>query len=103
MDPDLPHKSYALFRRVKRVKRSDIVLIDHPEFGVMVRKVSAISVNGRVGLRGTARSSNSARRLGNVDPHIVKGKLMLKMRWGRFLPLSPDASAPDYDEVSPAE
>ena len=87
MDPDLPFKSLALFRATKRVKRSDIVLVDHPEYGSLVRKVSAISVNsGRVGLRGICRSGNSARKLGNVDRDQVFGKVLFTMNWVRFLP-----------------
>ena len=101
MDPDLPFKSIALFRETGRFKRSDIVLVDHPEHGVLVRKVSAIAVNsGRVGLRGICRTGNSARKLGNVDRDLVLGKLLVRMNWARFLPYfgpRPASIAADYD------
>lgn len=87
MDPDLPFKSLVLFRATKKFKRSDIVLVDHPEYGPLVRKISAISVmSGRVGLRGICRSGNSARKLGNVDREQVFGKVLFRMNWFRVLP-----------------
>ncbi|MEM8593052.1 MAG: S24/S26 family peptidase [Pseudomonadota bacterium] len=86
MEPLLPDGSFALFRAVKRVKRSDVVLVDHPEFGVIVKKVHAVSFNGRIALRGISMRSTSARQLGQVDPDRVLGRLALRMRWGRVLP-----------------
>lgn len=82
----MPDGSFALFRAVKRVKRSDVVLVDHPEFGVIVKKVHAVSFNGRIALRGISMRSTSARQFGQVDPDRVLGRLALRMRWGRVLP-----------------
>lgn len=86
MGAALPDGSLALFRASKRVKRSDVVLVDHPELGPLVRKVSAIAMNGTVALRGLARDSFSSRQMGNVDPEFVYGKMMLRMRWFRVFP-----------------
>jgi hypothetical protein len=101
MDPDLPFKSLALFRKAKSVKRSDVVLVDHPEYGPLVRKVSAISKNGRVGLRGICRSGNSARKLGNVDRERVLGKYLMSLHWVRYMPYfgpqPPRSGAEDSD------
>ena len=95
MAPSIPFKSLALFRSVKRVGRDDTLLVDHPERGLVVRRVSAVSMNGRVGLRGVRRSATGSSRLSNVDPERVIGKLVLTMRWMRFLPyFGPPAPAP---------
>ena len=96
MDPDFPFKSAVMFRPARRVKRSDVVLVDHPQFGFLVRKVSAVSKNGRIGLRGLSRSGNSARKLGNVDRELIRGQSVLRMKWVRFLPyFGPDPIMPD--------
>lgn len=86
MEPQLPKGSFALFRKVKRVKRSDIVLVDHPDHGWLVRKVSAVSMSGRIGLRGVSRSATSARKLGNVDPDRILGKFAMRLSPGIVLP-----------------
>ncbi|MEM1195140.1 MAG: hypothetical protein AAGH57_03465 [Pseudomonadota bacterium] len=86
MKPLLPDGSFALFRAVKGVKRSDVVLVDHPRFGIIVKKVSAISINGRVGLRGISSASTPSRELGHVAPDRVLGRMTLRITWGRFLP-----------------
>ena len=101
MEPLLPDGSFALFRAVRSVKRSDVLLVDHPEFGLIVKKVSAVSANGRVGLRGISRSSTSPRRRGNVDPERVLGRLALRMRWGRFLPRLSGARGKGYEAHDP--
>jgi hypothetical protein len=79
LEPSLPNGSFALFRSVKRVKRDDIVLVDHPELGLIVRKVAAVSLKGRIGLRGISRADAGERRLGNVDPDRVVGKLAMRV------------------------
>lgn len=86
MGAALPFRSFALFHGKRGVKRGDTVLVDHPEFGIIVRKVAAVSMSGRVALHGTAGSLPRSRELGSVDPACVIGKLILTMRWGRFLP-----------------
>lgn len=86
MHPLLPDGSFALFRAVKSVKRSDVVLVDHPRFGIIVKKVSAVSINGRIGLRGISSASTPSRELGHVEPDCVLGRMAFKITWGRFLP-----------------
>lgn len=103
MEPLLPDRSLALFRRVKKVKRSDIVLVDHPEAGVIVRKVPAISLNGRVGLRAMKRAHKGARNLSNVDRDRVLGKLVFRMNWVRFLPRFSKASSPLHQHDAPQD
>ncbi|MEE4538146.1 MAG: S24/S26 family peptidase [Erythrobacter sp.] len=86
MEPVLPYNSFALFKRVEYVKRGDIVLVDHPDAGILVRRVAAISRIGRVSLARFSRSAPGTRKLDNVDPDRVLGRLTMAMRWGRFLP-----------------
>jgi len=84
MEPMLPNKSLALFRSRKGVERGDVILADHPEFGVIVKKVAAVSKQGRYALEGTSRHSTSPRRLGSVDPDRVHGVMVMRLglpRW----------------------
>ncbi len=79
MEPKLPNNSIALFRRRKGVTRGDVVLVDHPEFGIIVRKVSAVGREANIHLRGTSRQSTSQERLGKVAPDRIMGTLVLRV------------------------
>ena len=76
MGSTLPHRSLALFRRKRRVKKGDVVLVEHPEFGTIVKKVAAVSKSGRYALRGTSPASTSQGRLGHVEGQHIRGVLV---------------------------
>lgn len=80
MEPALPDKSIALFRARKSVKQGDVVLVDHPEFGVIVKRVRDTDSNGGAWLEGTSPASTSAERLGYVSPDRIRGVLLLRVR-----------------------
>ena len=80
MEPDLPDKSLALFRAKKSVEQGDVVLVNHPEFGVIVKRAREVEPDGGVWLEGTSPASTSAERLGRVDPERVQGVLMMRLR-----------------------
>lgn len=82
----LPHRSFALFRRKRKVSKGDIVLVDHPEYGRMVKLVAAVTVNGRYSLRGAHPNSESESSLGAVDGCQIRGTLVWRMTKGRALP-----------------
>jgi len=86
MEPVLPNQVFAAFRAVGHVKRGDIVLVDHPDAGMVVRAVSAVGRSGRVALRAFSRSSTGDSSLAMVDPARVKGRLMFRIRGSGFLP-----------------
>lgn len=73
MGRTLPHRSIALFKRKKKVSKSDIVLVDHPEYGRMVKSCAAVTVNGRYSLRGPRQNAEDEVRLGAVDGKHIKG------------------------------
>lgn len=85
MAPYLPDGSFAVVRSGMRPKRGDVVLVDHPETGVVARKVAAVSFNGLVAV-SRVRKCEKTNSLGQVEPDIVLGKLVLRICWGRFLP-----------------
>ena len=81
----LPHRSLALFRRKRRVSKGDIVLVDHPELGRIVKRVAAVTVNGRYSLRGAQPNSEGETRLGAVDGKLIRGTLVGRLTKGRSL------------------
>lgn len=86
MEPTLPKGALAVFRAVDRVAKDDIVLVDHPDAGVIVRSVSAVSLSGRVALRALSRTSWDRSRLAMVEPDMVKGRLMFRFSVRALLP-----------------
>ena len=85
-DPDLPLAGLALFRRVRNVKRGDVVLLNHPEYGILVRRVFAVSVGGRISVRSLRFSEDGPRDLIDVGRRRILGKMLLRMNWARFFP-----------------
>ncbi len=84
MEPKLRDGNFAVFRRSSRVRRGDIVLAKHPEFGWIVKEVGAIAKNGRVALNGMSRLSTNGSRLGSVSRDEVFGKILARvplLRW----------------------
>ncbi len=82
----LSHRTLALFWRKRKVSKGDIVLVDHPEYGRMVKIVAAVTVNGRYSLRGAHPNSDSEERLGAVEGSHIRGKLLFRLIKGRPLP-----------------
>ncbi|MEM6476048.1 MAG: S24/S26 family peptidase [Pseudomonadota bacterium] len=80
MEPMLPSGSLALFRARKRVERGDVVLVDHPEFGVIVKRARDVGEDGSVALEGTSPASTSPERLGRVERSRVQGVMVRQLR-----------------------
>ncbi|MEM9310705.1 MAG: S24 family peptidase [Pseudomonadota bacterium] len=80
MEPVLPDRSLALFRAKQSVGRGDVVLVDHPEFGVIVKRARAVEPDGGAWLEGTSTASTSAERLGRVGPDRIQGVLVMRLR-----------------------
>lgn len=78
----LPHRSLALFRRKRKVSKGDIVLVDHPEFGRLVKRVAAVTVNGRYSLRGATPNATNEQSLGAVEGSMIKGSLVARLFGG---------------------
>jgi len=79
MEPMLPDGSFALFRRAKTVEQGDVILVNHPEFGLIVKQASFIADDGRVALQGTSSHSTRPERLGRVDKSLVLGKMIARL------------------------
>ena len=80
MEPMLTDGSVALFRRplfrACQAERGDIVLVDHPDFGVIVKRVRSVGADGAVALEGTSPASTPASMLGSVNSERLRGVLV---------------------------
>ena len=81
----LAHRTLALFWRKRKVSKGDIVLIEHPEFGRMIKIVAAVTINGRYSLRGAQPNSDSEERLGAVEGSHIRGTLLFRLIKGKPL------------------
>lgn len=84
MEPRLADGSVALFRtrvssKGKAARRGDVVLVDHPELGMIVKKVYAVSQKNQYHLESTKRISSSEEKAGSVDHSRIKGVMLAKL------------------------
>lgn len=79
MAPRLPHGTFALFRRTSWIEPDDIVLVQHPVFGRIVKKVVSVSSQGLT-LAGLSSRSVSSLSLGPVEHGAVQGKLVMELK-----------------------
>lgn len=75
MAPRIPAGSYALFRRRPSYAVGDIVLVQHPRFGRIVKQAKTAS-EGRYALQGLAPESTSSEALGTVALSDILGRLV---------------------------
>lgn len=78
----LGHRSLALFRRKRKVSKGDIVLVDHPEHGRLIKICAAVTINGRYSLRGATPNAEGEERLGAVEGQFIKGTLIGRLTKG---------------------
>ncbi|MEL7199159.1 MAG: S24/S26 family peptidase [Pseudomonadota bacterium] len=79
MEPMLPSGTIALFRATKSVRRGDVVLVDHPDFGMIVKSARLIGIDDEVALEGLSPASTSPEKLGSVPANRVRGVLLRKL------------------------
>ncbi|MEM1051199.1 MAG: S24/S26 family peptidase [Pseudomonadota bacterium] len=86
MEPMLVDGSFALFRRRYRREQGEVILVNHKEFGLIVKQVADIAPNGEMVLAGLSPESTSTERLGRVSREQVQGTLVAPiplLRWRR--------------------
>lgn len=78
MEPMLRPGCFALFRPASRVVPGDIVLVNHPEFGLIVKRVARV-FGGQCWLTGLSDQSTTMERLGTVGLERVLGRFVLML------------------------
>lgn len=79
MEPGLPHGTVALFKTRIRPKKGDVVLVQHPEFGKIARKVGAVGREGNVHLKATSRRTTGGDPSGKVPMDAVMGVFVRRL------------------------
>ncbi|MEM9618389.1 MAG: S24 family peptidase [Pseudomonadota bacterium] len=78
MSPLIAPDSFCVFRKTKQLRAGDVVLVDHPQFGRIVKSVRRVE-NGNVWLAGLSELSTAATALGAIPFEAVLGRLVLKI------------------------
>ncbi|MBX3230501.1 MAG: S24/S26 family peptidase [Labilithrix sp.] len=58
----------------------DVVVVMHPQYGRIVKRVAARDGSGRIALEGDGALSTSREALGWTSPHDVLGRVCLRVR-----------------------
>ncbi|NTS78066.1 hypothetical protein HR060_14495 [Catenovulum sp. SM1970] len=78
MSPALPDNSYAIFHRffrVQNLKVKDVVKVEHPKFGLLVKRIKFIDRNGFIWLEGLDPHSISSMEMGPIKSQHILAKL----------------------------
>ena len=78
MEPILAAGDFALFQRKKAYRPGDVVLLDHPRFGRIVKEIVEIKAD-RVVLRGISSASVSSEAMGQIPIHNIVGRLFWQL------------------------
>lgn len=79
MEPVIPQQSFILVSnwfKFLPVKQGQQLLIDHPEYGVIVKTVAAVDKYGFIWTRGENSASVSVEKLGPVSKAQIKGRVL---------------------------
>ena len=79
VEPVLPSGSIGLFRHRKGVRRGDVILVDHPELGRIVKKVTAVGRKGNVHLKGMSSHATEGEAIGKVPLEAVLGRFVRRL------------------------
>jgi len=76
MSPDIPPGSYLIFHHfIYRclLTRGKLIKVQHPTYGLIVKKIIEIDVQGRYWLEGIAKKSITTHEMGAVDISMISG------------------------------
>lgn len=79
MEPRLRSGDFALFLRCRDYQVGDIVLVDHPSLGLIVKQIRTLA-GDRVTLEGTGAFSTSSAKMGAVPLAAIRGKLLWRFQ-----------------------
>ena len=81
MSPELNDGDYVLLTQlIKKPKTGDIVVVDHPLYGHLIKRVVAVNQQGDLLLQGNQPSSLSSTQMGWITQKQYLGKCVIKFR-----------------------
>ncbi len=76
MAPTLAPGDYLFVTKARAIRSGFVVLVDHPKYGVIVKRVTAIAESS-VSLAGDGPDSTSTEALGKIALANVQGRVRL--------------------------
>ena len=76
MAPTLAPGDYLIVSKARAIRSGFVVLVDHPKYGDIVKRVTAVS-EASVTLAGDGHDSTSTEALGNIALKNVRGRVRL--------------------------
>ena len=82
MEPDLNDGDYivVLSLFLNRLQLDDWVVIQHPQFGNIVKQICGVSSEGYK-VKGLSQYSTDTESLGVIRQNMIRGKVLLLYRW----------------------
>lgn len=77
MLPDIPPGSYAVFTSFWRrgsLRNGDVIRVNHPQFGVIIKYIHHIDADDQIWLAGANGQSVTTEAMGPVYPEQISGK-----------------------------
>lgn len=76
MAPTLMPGDYLIATKARAIRSGFVVLVDHPKYGTIVKRVASVS-DTFVTLEGDDPDSTSTEDMGQVDPENIRGRVRL--------------------------
>lgn len=76
MTPTLAPGDYLLVTKARAIRAGFVVLVDHPKYGVIVKRIASVSQE-TISLEGDGPESTSTEALGDVIVKAVRGRVRL--------------------------
>ena len=73
MRPTLAPGDYLILTKARALRAGFVVLVDHPEMGIIVKRVKSVS-DKSVSLEGDGPGSTSSEDIGAVPINLVRGR-----------------------------
>ena len=89
MFPALSDNDFVITSRLfAHLRQGDLVVMQHPTYGRLIKRIDVIDSSSRIRLRGENNNSLSPDAMGWLDRKHLKGKVLLSVR----APTSPQSS-----------
>lgn len=73
MTPALSPGDYVFFTKARTLRPGFVVLVDHPKYGSIIKRIKTVERNG-VSLQGDSAESTSSEAMGLVIASAIKGR-----------------------------
>ena len=86
MRPTLAPGDYLILTKARAIRAGFVVLVDHPEYGRIVKRVKSVTGTSMT-LEGDGPGSTASEDMGDVPLHLIKGRARWAVTPKGFKPL----------------